>query len=171
VSPQNTSVCRFGVFELDLRAAELRKNGVKLRLQDQPYQVLLKLIEHRGAIVSREELRSTLWHEDTFVDFETGLNTAVKRLRETLGDSADNPTFIETLPRRGYRFIASVEMPVGKDTGIPDPSNLQGWSHGKSFLRRAGLVAGVVVLILTCVAFWHSQPNPPVVTKMIRIHE
>jgi Tol biopolymer transport system component/DNA-binding winged helix-turn-helix (wHTH) protein len=169
VSPQNTSVCRFGVFELDLRAGELRKKGVKLRLQDQPYQVLLKLIEHRGAIVSREELRSTLWHEDTFVDFETGLNTAVKRLRETLGDSADNPTFIETLPRRGYRFIASVEMPVGNDTGIPDLSNLQGWSYGKSFLRRAGLVAGVVVLVLTCVAFWHSQPNPPVVTKMIRI--
>jgi hypothetical protein len=88
VSPQNASVCRFGVFELDLRAAELRKNGVKLRLQDQPYHVLLKLVEHHGEIVSREELRSTLWHEDTFVDFETGLNTAIKRLRETLGDSA-----------------------------------------------------------------------------------
>jgi TolB-like protein/DNA-binding winged helix-turn-helix (wHTH) protein len=114
VSPQNASVCHFGVFELDLRAGELRKNGVKLRLQEQPYQVLLKLIEHHGEIVSREELRSTLWHEDTFVDFETGLNTAIKRLRETLGDSADNPTFIETLPRRGYKFIASVERPVGK---------------------------------------------------------
>jgi hypothetical protein len=88
VPPQNASVCRFGVFELDLRAAELRKNGVKLPLQDQPYQVLLKLLEHHGEIVSREELRSILWHEDTFVDFETGLNTAIKRLRETLGDSA-----------------------------------------------------------------------------------
>ena len=115
--PQNSSVCRFGVFELDLRAAELRKNGVKLRLEDQPYQILLKLIEHPGEIGGREELRSTLWHEDTFVDFETGLNTAVKRLRETLGDSADNPSFVETLTRRGYRFIASVEKPVGKDTG------------------------------------------------------
>jgi len=110
VSPQNNSIYRFGVFELDLRAAELRKNGVKLRLQDQPYQVLLKLLEHSGEVVSREELRTALWHEDTFVDFETGLNTAVKRLRETLGDSADNPTFIETLPRRGYKFIVRVGM-------------------------------------------------------------
>ena len=115
VCPQNTSVYRFGVFELDCRAAELRKNGMKLRLQDQPYQVLLKLIEHPGEIVTREELRSTLWHGDTFVDFETGLNTAVKRLRETLGDSADSPTFIETLPRRGYKFIAPVESPVSKE--------------------------------------------------------
>jgi len=87
-----------------------RKSGVKLRLQDQPYEVLLKLLEHHGEIVSREELRSTLWHEDTFVDFETGLNTAVKRLRETLGDSADNPTFIETVPRRGYRCIVPVKF-------------------------------------------------------------
>src|ERR1700681_173699 len=111
VPPQSTFSYRFGAFELDLRAAELRKNGVKLKLQDQPYQVLLKLLEHPGEIVSREELRSTLWQEDTFVDFETGVNTAIKRLRETLGDSADNPTFIETVPRRGYRFIAPVEKP------------------------------------------------------------
>jgi DNA-binding winged helix-turn-helix (wHTH) protein len=94
VSPQSKPIYRFGVFELDLRAAELRKSGVKVRLQDQPYQVLRKLLEHSGEIVSREELRATLWHEDTFVDFETGLNAAIKRLRETIGDSADNPTFI-----------------------------------------------------------------------------
>jgi len=168
VSPQNASICRFGLFELDLRAGELRKNGVKLRLQEQPYQVLLKLIEHHGEIVSREELRSTLWHEDTFVDFETGLNTAIKRLRETLGDSADSPTFIETLPRRGYRFIASVEGPVGKDNGIPGPSTPQE-SPGKSFLRRAGFLAGVAVMGLICVAFWRSQPQPPTVTNIVRI--
>ena len=168
VSPQNNSIYRFGVFELDLRAAELRKNGVKLRLQDQPYQVLLKLLERHGEIVSREELRSILWHEDTFVDFETGLNTAIKRLRETLGDSADSPTFIETLPRRGYRFIASVERPVGKDNGIPGPSTPQE-SPGKSFLRRTGFIAGVVVMVLICVAFWRSQPQPPTVTNMVRI--
>ncbi len=168
MSPQNASICRFGVFELDLRAAELRKNGVKLRLQDQPYHVLLKLVEHHGEIVSREELRSTLWHEDTFVDFETGLNTAIKRLRETLGDSADSPTFIETLPRRGYRFIASVERPVGKDNGIPGPSTPQE-SPGKSFLRRTGFIAGVVVMELICVAFWRSQPQPPTVTNIVRI--
>ncbi len=164
MSPQNASICRFGVFELDLRAAELRKNGVKLRLQDQPYHVLLKLVEHHGEIVSREELRSTLWHEDTFVDFETGLNTAIKRLRETLGDSADSPTFIETLPRRGYRFIASVERPVGKDNGIPGPSTPQE-SPGKSFLRRTGFIAGVVVMVLICVAFWRSQPQPPTTVR------
>jgi Tol biopolymer transport system component/DNA-binding winged helix-turn-helix (wHTH) protein len=151
-----------------LRAAELRKNGVKLRLQDQPYQVLLKLLEHHGEIVSREELRSTLWHEDTFVDFETGLNTAIKRLRETLGDSADNPTFIETLPRRGYKFIASVERPVGKESGIPGPGTPQE-SPGKSFLRRAGFLAGVAVLVLICRAIWGSQPQPPTVTNMVRI--
>jgi Tol biopolymer transport system component/DNA-binding winged helix-turn-helix (wHTH) protein len=169
VPPQKTSVCRFGVFELDLRAAELRKNGVKLRLQDQPYQVLLKLIEHPGEIVSREELRSTLWHGDTFVDFETGLNTAVKRLRETLGDFADNPTFIETLPRRGYRFIATVERPVDKDSGISGPSSPPESSAGKSLLPRTGVIAGVVVLVLGCVAFWRSQPQPPKVTNMVRI--
>jgi len=168
VPPQNASVCHFGVFELDLRAGELRKNGVKLRLQEQPYQVLLKLIEHHGEIVSREELRSTLWHEDTFVDFETGLNTAIKRLRETLGDSADSPTFIETLPRRGYRFIATVERPKGEESGIPGPSISQE-SPGKSFLRRTGFIAGVVVLVLICVAFWRSQPQPPTVTNIVRI--
>jgi len=169
VSPQNTSFCRFGVFELDLRAAELRKNGVKLRLQDQPYQVLLKLIEHSGEIVSREELRSTLWHGDTFVDFETGLNTAVKRLRETLGDSADSPTFIETLPRRGYRFIATVERPVDKDSGISGQSSPPESSAGKNLLKRTGVIAGVVVLVLGCASFWRSQPQPPKVTNMVRI--
>ncbi len=169
MSPQNASVCRFGVFELDLRAAELRKNGVKLRLQDQPYQVLLKLLEHHGEIVSREELRSILWHEDTFVDFETGLNTAIKRLRETLGDSADSPTFIETLPRRGYRFIATVERPVGEDSGIPGPSSPPESSAGKNLLKRTGVIAGVVVLVLICVAFWRSQPQPPTVTNIVRI--
>jgi Tol biopolymer transport system component/DNA-binding winged helix-turn-helix (wHTH) protein len=169
VPPQNASVCRFGVFELDLRAAELRKNGVKLRLQDQPYQILLKLIEHHGEIVSREELRSILWHEDTFVDFETGLNTAIKRLRETLGDSADSPTFIETLPRRGYRFIATVERPVGEDSRISGPSSPPESSAGKNLLKRTGVIAGVVVLVLICVAFWRSQPQPPTVTNIVRI--
>ncbi|MDQ1390134.1 MAG: hypothetical protein QOF56_3588, partial [Acidobacteriaceae bacterium] len=168
VSPQNPSVCHFGVFELDLRAGELRKNGVKLRLQEQPYQVLLKLIEHHGEIVSREELRSTLWHEDTFVDFETGLNTAIKRLRETLGDSADNPTFIETVPRRGYKFIATVERPKGEESGIPGPSTPQG-SSAKSFLRRSAFIAGVVVIVLICAAVWRSQPQPPTVTNIVRI--
>ena len=100
---------RFGVFELDLRASELRKKGVKVKLQDQPCQILAMLLEHPGEIVSREELRNRLWQRDTFVDFDHSLNTAIMRLREVLGDSSENPIFVETLSRRGYRFIAPVE--------------------------------------------------------------
>lgn len=121
MSPQSDGVCRFGVFEFDVKNLELRKNGVKLKLQDQPRRVLVQLLEHPGELVSREELRSLLWPEDTFVDFETGLNTAVKRLRETLGDSADNPTFIETVPRQGYKFIAPTEWTPRADGANPQP--------------------------------------------------
>jgi TolB-like protein/Tfp pilus assembly protein PilF len=98
---------RFGVFEADLAARELRKNGVKLRLQDQPFCVLALLLEHPGQAVTREELRQRLWSADTFVDFDNGLNTAINKIREALGDSAENPRFVETLPRRGYRFLES----------------------------------------------------------------
>ena len=105
-SPQR--LIRFGVFELDARSGELRKSGVRLNVQDQPLQVLKILLERAGELVTREELRQRLWPSDTFVGFEHGLNAAVGRLRETLGDSADSPRFIETLPRRGYRFIGTV---------------------------------------------------------------
>jgi Tol biopolymer transport system component/DNA-binding winged helix-turn-helix (wHTH) protein len=101
---------RFGTFELDTRSAELRRNGVKLRLQEQPFVVLRKLLETAGILVTREELQGALWPADTFVDFDTSLNTAIKRLREVLGDSADVPVFIETIPRRGYRFLAPVQV-------------------------------------------------------------
>jgi Tol biopolymer transport system component/DNA-binding winged helix-turn-helix (wHTH) protein len=101
---------RFGTFELDTRSAELRRNGVKLRLQEQPFVVLRKLLETAGVLVTREELQGALWPADTFVDFDTSLNTAIKRLREVLGDSADVPLFIETIPRRGYRFLAPVQV-------------------------------------------------------------
>jgi len=114
------SLYRFGVFELEAHTGELRRNGIKLKLQDQPYQVLLKLLEHAGQTVSREQLRSALWPADTFVDFETGLNTTIKRLRETLGDSAENPTFIETVPKRGYRFIAPVTEPNSGSESVPE---------------------------------------------------
>src|SRR5215470_14305262 len=97
---------RFGPYELDFRAGELRKNGYRIRLQDQPLQVLALLLEHPSEVVTREELRQRLWPTDTFVDFDHGLNNAMNRLREALGDSAAMPRFIETLPRRGYRFIA-----------------------------------------------------------------
>ena len=92
---------RFGVFEADLDAGELRKRGRKVPLQDQPFQVLALLLRRRGEIVSREELQRALWPADTFIEFEHGINTAIKKLRQALGDSADNPRFIETLPRKG----------------------------------------------------------------------
>jgi len=110
VVPQNHSrVARFGVFELDLSAGELRKSGVKLRLQGQPFQVLALLLERAGDVVTREELQQKLWPSDTFVDFDHSLNTAINKVREALGDSASSPRYVETLARRGYRFIAPVQ--------------------------------------------------------------
>ena len=108
-STHSLRVVRFGVFEVDLRAGELRRSGVKIKLQEQPFQILALLLERPGDVVTREEIQKKLWPADTFVDFEHSLNAAVKRLREALGDSADNPRFVETLPRRGYRFIYPVE--------------------------------------------------------------
>ena len=102
-------VARFGVFELDLSAGELRKSGVKLRLQGQPFQVLALLLERAGEVVTREELQQKLWPSDTFVDFDHSLNTAINKVREALGDSASSPRYVETLARRGYRFIAPVQ--------------------------------------------------------------
>ncbi|PYX47975.1 MAG: hypothetical protein DMG79_12890 [Acidobacteria bacterium] len=108
VPSKNAGVARFGVFEVDLSAGELRKSGVKLRLQGQPFQVLAFLLEHAGEVVTREELQQKLWPSDTFVDFDHSLNTAINKVREALGDSASNPRYVETLARRGYRFIAPV---------------------------------------------------------------
>jgi TolB-like protein/DNA-binding winged helix-turn-helix (wHTH) protein/Flp pilus assembly protein TadD len=112
---------RFGVFEADLRAGELRKKGVRIKLQSQPFLLLVRLLKQQGELVTREDLRSTLWPEGTFIDFDHSLGTAINKLREVLGDSATNPRFIETLPRRGYRFIAPVEM-VGLDEEVRDRS-------------------------------------------------
>src|SRR5437660_1850453 len=105
---------RFGVFEVDLRAGELRKRGVKIKLQDQPFQILQILLERSGEVVTREEIRGRIWPADTFVDFDQGLNNAIKRLRESLGDSPDNPRFIETVPRHGYRFIGNLGVTSGQ---------------------------------------------------------
>jgi len=102
-------VARFGTFELDLGARELRKDGRRLRVQDQPFALLAVLLDQPGSVISREDLRTRLWPADTFVDFDHSLNTAVNKLREALGDSASNPRFIETVARRGYRFVAEVE--------------------------------------------------------------
>lgn len=106
-----TRILHFGVFEVDLKACELRKHGLRLKLAEQPFQILSVLLENPGEIVTRDELRSRLWPGDTFVDFDHGLNNAVMRLREVLGDSSESPRFVETIPRRGYRFIAPVAGP------------------------------------------------------------
>jgi TolB-like protein/DNA-binding winged helix-turn-helix (wHTH) protein len=108
-------VVRFGVFDVDMQAGELRKTGLRVKLQKQPFQVLVVLLEPPGEVVTREELRQRLWPADTFVDFDLSLNSALKKLRYALGDVADSPTFIETIPRRGYRFIAAVK-PVTADS-------------------------------------------------------
>jgi DNA-binding winged helix-turn-helix (wHTH) protein len=108
-SSSESRLLRFGVFEVDLAAGELRKNGARIRLQEQPFQVLAALLQNAGQVVTRENLRETIWPADTFVDFDHSLNTAVNKIRESLGDSASSPRFVETLARRGYRFIAPVD--------------------------------------------------------------
>src|ERR1700740_2333304 len=109
----NQNIFRFGLFELDLRAGELRKSGLKIKLQEQPLQILTVLLERPGEIVTREELQKRLWPEDTFVDFDLSLNSAVKKLRQALGDDSENPRFVETLYRRGYRFIGQINGASG----------------------------------------------------------
>jgi DNA-binding winged helix-turn-helix (wHTH) protein len=109
-------VFRFGLFEADTSSRELRKAGVRLRLQDQPFQVLVTLLERSGGVVTRDELRQKLWPADTFVDFDHSLNTIMNKLREVLGDSASNPRFIETLAKRGYRFLVPVEAVASPTT-------------------------------------------------------
>src|SRR5882762_9485197 len=119
---------RFGPFEADLRAGELRKRGVKLKLVGQPLEILTMLLERPGQLVTREELRARLWPTDTFVDFDHGLNAAVNKLRDALGDSAEKPKYVETLPRRGYRFISAVGLPdsQGLKSEVPEmPASLE----------------------------------------------
>src|SRR5215467_312545 len=111
-SPADSRKVHFDAFSVDLCSGEIRKRGIRLRVQDQPFRVLAFLLERPGDVVTRQELRQRLWPADTFVDFDTGLNSAIKRLRDVLGDSAEKPRYIETLPRRGYRFIASVDHVV-----------------------------------------------------------
>src|SRR5262245_57276298 len=114
VRPGGHRVIQFGGFEVDLRAGELRKQGARIRLQEQPLQILEILLENRGEVVTREELRQRIWSVNTFVDFDHGLNNAIKRLREALGDTADRPQYIETLPRKGYRCIAPISATAEK---------------------------------------------------------
>ena len=157
--PHSTSeVVRFGTFEVDVRSGELRKAGVRIALQDQPLRVLTRLIQCPGEVVTREELQRELWPDNTFLDFEQGLNAAIKRLRDALGDSAESPRFVETLPRRGYRFIAPV---VGGVTSadVPPPTVIQPRSTARS-MRKA--VVAVLALATIAAAAWWRTANPPV---------
>src|SRR5215470_7963160 len=135
--PRPPAILCFGTFEVDLRAGELRKQGVRIKLQEQPFHVLTLLLQKPGEVVSREELRNHNWSPDTFVDFDNSLNTAINKLREALGDSADNPRFIETLPRRGYRFIAAVASGHQKESS----SLTLNWKFASSILAVVVLLA------------------------------
>src|SRR2546425_4089258 len=110
---------RFGLFEVDSRTGELRKQGRQIKLRGRPFDILVLLLARRGDVITREELRQQLWPADTFVDFDHGLNSAMNRLREGLGDSAENPRFIETLPKRGYRFIAPIDVDARQQGDSP----------------------------------------------------
>lgn len=164
-------VIRFGVFEVDLRSGELRKSGLRIRLQEQPFQILAMLLEHPGEVVTREELEKKLWGVDTFVDFEHGLATAIKKLREALGDSADNPRFIETLPRRGYRFIAPVDAGVGLVPALGRPQGVP--LQPATLLRWRWLAIGVPSLVIITAAaliYWLTRPlQPPWVVRIVQL--
>jgi Tol biopolymer transport system component/DNA-binding winged helix-turn-helix (wHTH) protein len=141
-------VVRFGAYEVDLRSAELRKSGVKLRLTGQPFQILAILLEQQGELVTREELQKRLWPADTFVDFDRGLNAAINRVREALGDSAENPRFVETLPRRGYRFIGQVER-AEQATSTESQATLSGQKDriaGRGW--TTGIAVGSLILLI-----------------------
>lgn len=148
---------RFGEFEADLDAGELRKNGVRLHLQDQPFQVLAVLLRRPGQLMKREELRREVWPQDTFVEFDQALNTAIKKIRIALEDAANAPRFVETIPRKGYRFIAEINPPVSAD-GVSNVVSSAGNDAGLSRWRVIGGVAAVVLLLL--LGLWGVHRTP-----------
>jgi Tol biopolymer transport system component/DNA-binding winged helix-turn-helix (wHTH) protein len=164
----NSQVMRFGNYEVDLRLGELRKNGIRVKLTGQPFQILVILLEHPGDLVTREQLQRRLWQSDTFVDFDNGLNAAINRVREALGDSAENPRFVETLPRRGYRFIAplidfrptSATLPAAESNlspaqtvTSPDALPVSGARERRPVFRRLKvLLSGLSILAILVVA-------------------
>jgi TolB-like protein/DNA-binding winged helix-turn-helix (wHTH) protein len=144
-SPAQARRFRFGLFEADLNSSELRKNGVKIKLQEQPFQILALLLEHRGELVTREELQKKLWPADTFVDFDVGLNVAIKKLRDAIGDSAENSRFVETIPRHGYRFISGVE----EVEAVAEESRPSKKARQRNVIWVSALaVAGAVIMLL-----------------------
>jgi DNA-binding winged helix-turn-helix (wHTH) protein len=147
-------VVRFGSFEADLREGVLTKAGFRIKLQEQPFQILALLLDRPGALVTRDEIRQKLWSEDTFVEFDDGLNTAVRKLRTALGDSADNPRFLETVPRRGYRFVAPVTVvDSASSADSPTTGELAATQALKRTVRGKRPAAGKSGL--------GSQPPPP----------
>ena len=154
---------RFGVFEVDLEGGELRKSGLKVPIQDQPFQVLTLLLARPGKVVTREEVREKLWPLDTFVEVDRSLNTAVAKLREALGDSADNPRFVETIPRRGYRFLAPVQR-LGETVQVELAPGVGGstttsWYSGRS--AGISVLAGALALAVGFIV-WQRLEAPQV---------
>ena len=149
-TPANSPlILRFEVFEADLRAGELYKAGRKIKLQVLPFQVLALLLERPGEIVRREELQKKLWSADTFVDFDHSLNTAVKKLRQALGDNNKKPRFVETLPKRGYRFIGTVEQATGRSAPARTPADAP---EAASMVGRVGKLRAAGQLSFTLVS-------------------
>src|SRR5215472_338208 len=140
-------IIQFGLFQCDPKAGELRKEGVKVKLQDQPFRVLALLLERAGHVVTREELRQRIWPTDVYVAFDQGLNNAIKKVRDALGDSADNPRFIETVAKHGYRFLAPAS-PV-QTLSAPLPSRLAFFTT-----RYTALMALGTVCFLASLAYW-----------------
>src|SRR5882672_802178 len=165
-------IIRFGVFEIDLQSGELRRDGLKVRLQEQPFQILAMLIERPGEMVTREDLCRKLWPADTFVDFDHSLNAAVKRLRDALGESAETPIFIETLARRGYRFIApvngaGVESDAVASAVVPTPAVAQtppAVGGGRLWLIAIAVCA--VAIVAWGWRQWRHQTTPPAATAI-----
>src|SRR5271168_3067642 len=161
---------RFGPYEVDVRSGEVHKHGIRLKLQDQPFKILALLLERPGDVITREELRQKLWPADTFVDFDTGLNSAIKKLRDVLSDSADEPRYIETLHRRGYRFIAPVENGAPPKSApvelrvVPAPilrEPSQPW-----YQRRRVVAAGIAaLLVVAALVAWRVFFARPVLTE------
>ena len=169
----SSSVRRFGVFELDLRAGELRRNGIKVKLQEQPFQVLAELVDRPRQVVTREELRGRLWPADTYVDFDHSLNAAIRRLRDALGDSAENPTFVETVARRGYRFLAPVSgVPQNGHAAVeaeslPTPAVTSAPRSRHWWI--AALVSAVVLVLFGSAIGFLLASRPATTSRIIRL--
>jgi len=177
---------RFGVFEMDLRTGELRKHGMQVRLQKQPFQVLAMLLEHSGEVVTREELQKNLWPADTFVDFDHGLNKAINKIRDALGDSAESPRFLETVSRRGYRFLAEVKHVDDSSVAVPTPgpqvlAGPQGSDLAKAASqpaaykrfatsrtsRRLGTILALLLIILAASAlYFRNRPSSSLIRSL-----